>query len=276
MILSIIISARISRPVNKLLAAIKQMEEGKFDIRIPSGDDGEFGYLIYKFNNMNDKIGKLIDENYLSAIREKETEIMALNLQLNPHFIYNTLNVINWMALEAKHENISNATMDLCTMLEFTLRNKKDVVPFEDDLKWLKCYLNIMSLRYEDKFSVLYDIHPSLGRCRVPKLFLQPFIENSIYHGFEYIERKGVIRITGRVENNTAFFIVEDNGIGMGEEKITEVMSREQSSIGVKNVDKRIKLIFGYDYGVNINSGIGKGTRIIISIPYQTEENEFI
>lgn len=274
MLLSIFISSKISSPVKKLLSAFKQMEEGKFNIRVPSGEDGEFGYLIYQFNNMNDKIVRLIEENYLSAIREKETEIMALNLQLNPHFIYNTLNVINWMALEAKHEKISNVTMDLCIMLEYTLKNKRDVVSFEDDLKWLKCYLNIMALRYEDKFSVRYDIPAELTRCRVPKLFLQPFLENAIYHGFEFIEQDGVISISGRIENHMVFFTVEDNGIGMVGERIIEVMSREQSSIGVKNVDKRIKLIFGSEYGVSIESDIGKGTRIIISLPYQTIDND--
>ncbi len=269
-----LLSGLIFSPIKKLLAAMKKMGEGNFETKIPVTRKDELGFFVEKFNQLNDKIRLLIEENYEVKLREKETEIMALNLQMDPHFLYNTLNLINWMAIEAKQEKISSIIMELCNMLVYTLRHKGDISTFKDDFEWLKGYLHIISCRFDDKFQVQTDIDPELDLIDVPKLFLQPFVENAIIHGFEYVEEDCRIRIVGRKENNEAVFYIEDNGTGMSEERIEEVMNLETSSIGVKNVDKRIRLLYGGKYGVKIKSQLGKGTIVEIRIPINSQNEQ--
>lgn len=262
-----LLSGLIFSPIKKLLAVMKKMGEGNFEARIPIERRDELGYFVEKFNTLNDKIRILIEENYEVKLREKETEIMALNLQMNPHFLYNTLNLINWMAIEAKQEKISNIIMELCNMLVYTLKHKGDIAAFKDDIEWLQNYLHIISCRFAEKFKVQMELDPEVYSVNVPKLFLQPFVENAIIHAFEYMEEGGIITITGKVEDNTVIFCVEDNGSGMSRDKIEEVMNRETSSIGVRNVHKRIQLLYGDKYGVNIQSREGHGTKVYIRIP---------
>jgi len=269
MIFAYIISGSITKPLKKLLEAMKKTGEGNFDtkIQVNSGGGGEIGYLINKFNNMNGKIEVLIEENYMTKIREKETEIMALNIQLNPHFLYNSLNIINWMAIENKQKEISKLIVSLSSMLQYTAHNNSEMENFEDDLEWLKNYICIMTYRFEGKFTVNYDIDIKILEHKVPKLFLQPFVENSIIHGFENMESGGIIKISGFIDKNKIIFCVEDNGIGMNDKEIyTEIKSKKQS-IGIKNVNRRIKLIFGDEYGVTIESEYSKGTKVIVTLP---------
>lgn len=265
--LIILVSNKITKPIKRLVSAMKDMGKGDFSNRIPEEEAGELKYVVEKFNSLNDKIKKLIEENYETQIREKETEIMALNLQLNPHFLYNTLNIINWMAIKAKNKNVSDMIMKLCEMLVYTIREKKDLVVFKDDLKWLKYYLDIMAVRFENKFTVTFDVNSILYTTEVPKLFLQPLLENAIIHGLEEVEEGGVIKVYGEIENDKRRFIIQDNGKGMTEEKIVEVLHSSSSSIGVYNVNKRIKLLYGKEYGVSIHSEIGKGTIVSVELP---------
>jgi len=266
--LACLITNMITKPIDKVVSAIKEMEKGNFDTRISVKNSGELSFLIQRFNELNERIKTLIKENYETAIREKETEIMALNLQLNPHFLYNTLNIINWMAIESKNKNISDMIMKLCEMLLYTVRDKNDLVPFSDDLKWLRYYLDIMAVRFENKFSVIFDIKPEIYESEVPKLFLQPFIENAIIHGFEEMDKGGVITVRGNIENNTRCFYISDNGKGMLQENIKAVLNSESSSIGVSNINKRIKLLYGVDYGVSIKSVLGSGTTVKVTLPW--------
>lgn len=266
-LLAFIISGWIANPLKKLLVGISRMGEGNFDTKISIQSNDEIGLLVHNFNDMNKKIQQLIEENYETKIREKEAQIMALNLQLNPHFLSNTLNTINWMAIESNQKDISKMIVSLSAMLQYTLRNSEEIVYFKDDMEWLKNYVFIMSNRYSDVFTVEYDFDSLLFNQKVPKLFLQPFVENSIIHGFETVENGGIIKITGKIEGNTRCFYVEDNGKGLSAEKINEVMNFDGQSIGIKNIDKRVKLIYGEKYGVLIQSGYGAGTRATIIIP---------
>lgn len=267
------VSERITRPIKRLLSAIKRMGEGKFDSRIKEVGNGEFTYLIHKFNDMNERIQKLIDENYHVKVKEIEAELKALNFQFNPHFIYNTLNIINWMCIENHQIETSEMLIDLSEMLEYTANNGLGVVKFEDDVKYLKNYVGIMTKRFIRKFTLQYDIDPKLYNYDVPKFFLQPFIENSLIHGFEEIEEGGTIKISGWIEENKRFFCIEDNGNGMENEKINEILKIEEESIGVyksigiDNVNKRVKLIYGKTFGVQIESQLHIGTKVTITLP---------
>lgn len=267
-LLALLISGWIANPIKRLLIGIKRMGEGNFETKVQESGNDEIGLLVRNFNEMNQKINHLIEENYAVKIREKEAEIMALNLQLNPHFLSNTLNTINWMAIENNQNEISKMIVSLSTMLQYTVRNNKEVVLFKEDFQWLKSYIYIMSNRYPGMFEVEYDIDPVLQNQKVPKLFLQPFVENSMIHGFASMEKDGHIKISGKFENNVARFCVEDNGIGMAAEQIKNVMSGDGENIGIKNIDKRVKLIYGEQYGVMIESGPDAGTRIFIRMPF--------
>ncbi len=268
LVLSIFISGTIVKPVKKLYAAAKAVGEGNFGIRLSIDGNDELAALTKNFNNMNENIRLLINENYEVKLRKKEAEIMSLNIQLNPHFLYNTINVINWMAIGKEQNEISTMLVSLSSMLQYTSHNTEETKMFKDDLEWLRNYALIMSTRFEGKFDVEYFINPALDNTEVPKLFLQPFIENSIIHGFANKAVGGKIKLYGWIQEDRRYFCVEDNGSGMDLNKIEEINSSEVfKSIGIKNVDKRIKLIYGNDYGVKIESLLAVGTKITVILP---------
>ncbi|MCG8502236.1 MAG: sensor histidine kinase, partial [Firmicutes bacterium] len=230
----------------------------------------------YKFNQMNEKIQRLIEENYQVKIKEKEAEIKALNFQFNPHFMYNSLNIINWIAIENDQNEISKMLINLSDMLEYTAKNDKSMVSLREDIEYLKSYVYLMMKRFVGKFIVEYHIDPQLYHYDVPKFFLQPFVENAFIHGFEEIEEGGRLRISGWIENNKRYFCIEDNGKGMDAEKIKDVLQMEEESIeieksiGIENINKRIKLLYGHGNGVHIKSEIGKGTKVTVILPLKT------
>lgn len=262
-----LISMRISSPVSKLLLAIKRVGGGDFNAKIKVEEKDELGHVLMKFNSMNEKVKQLIDENYVAKLRERETEILALNIQLNPHFLYNTLNIINWMAVYGEKEQVSKMLVSLSRMLHYTTDNRKDSMPLAEDIGWLKDYIVIMSNRYEHRFRIDFDIEPELMEASVPKLFLQPLVENTIIHGFGDIESGGLITIYGRRQGDDIEFCVEDNGRGIAPERLKEVLAETSSNIGIKNVDKRIKLLYGNRYGIEIESVPELGTRVKLVIP---------
>lgn len=263
------IAGRLTNPIKKMLVAIQLTGSGDFSTKIPDQSQLEFRILIKKFNHMNEKIQELIKENYESTLREKEAEIMALNLQLNPHFLYNTLNIINWMAIDRDDRAISKMIVSLSTMLQYTVNNKQEIVKLRDDLEWLRSYTHIMENRFEGVFKVTYELDQLPGDCKVPKLFLQPIVENAIIHGFEALESGGAIRINGQVRGEMLYFEVSDNGKGMSEQQVRTLLNPEAEGIGVKNIAQRISLIYGNQSRLSIESEIGKGTVVAVTIPLQ-------
>ncbi|OXM83819.1 sensor histidine kinase [Paenibacillus rigui] len=265
--LAYVLSGWLTKPMKKLLIGFHMTGNGDFTTKIAEPDDLEFGIVIKKFNSMNDRIHELIKENYEVKLREKEAELMALNLQLNPHFLYNTLNVINWMALDKDQEEISRMLVSLSLMLQYAVRNKEEEVAFRDDLVWLQSYIHIMENRYMGIFKVEYELDAIPSEAKVPKMFLQPFVENAIIHGFSYHAEGGLIHISGqRVEENLVFTI-RDNGTGMHSEQIASILNSETAGVGMMNVQNRIQLLYGTSYGISIASAAGEGTEITITFP---------
>lgn len=267
LVLAYFFANSITQPIHQLLKAIKKTGEGEFDTQIPVESYNEMGFLIHKYNQMNVKINNLIEENYIVRLREKETKIMSLNIQLNPHFLYNTLNIMNWTALESDQKELSRMIVSLSSMLQYTSENDQETGDFKKDFQWIENYIYITDQRFEGKFVVNYDIAQELYKTSVPKLFLQPFIENAIVHGFAHIHFGGVIKIRGWIEGEERIFTVEDNGIGIPEDKIEKLHKTQNESIGIQNVDKRIKLIYGDSYGVSLKSIENKGTVVKIKLP---------
>lgn len=263
-LLAYVMSVFITKPISRIKKAMKLMERGNFHIHIPERGRDEFGHLIRMFNHMNGRIQTLIEENYASRLREKEAELMALNLQLNPHFLYNTLTTLYWIALENNQREMSLIIRNLADMLQTTTRNKKETWPLRTDLDWLNKYIYIMSSRFENLFHVQIDVEEGLQDMEVPKLFLQPFVENAIIHGLAEKEHGGTITIKGWKDGDMVLFSVADNGIGIGKEQIDNMKTGRIHSTGMPNVEKRIKLLYGPQYGFDIHSSEGIGTTILI------------
>ncbi|MBW7455991.1 sensor histidine kinase [Paenibacillus sepulcri] len=261
-----LLSIFITRPIIRIKKGIKLMERGNFQVFIPGEGRDEFGHLIQKFNQMNERIHELIEQNYASRIREKDAELMALNLQLNPHFLYNTLTTIYWIAVENKQDEISRIMLSLAEMLKSTTRNKNETWPLRTDLDWLNRYIYIMGSRFEDKFTVTIKMEEDMLEAEVPKLFLQPFVENAIIHGFEEIESGGSIHISGWLEGNSLLFSVEDNGKGFDQPSLEGFRNGQSRLTGMQNVDKRIRLLYGPEFGVEVISPPGGGATILVRI----------
>ncbi|MHA6530600.1 histidine kinase [Paenibacillus sp. BAC0078] len=266
--ISYVISSHLTRPIKKIMAAIQLTGAGDFSTKLPDQSQLEFRILVKRYNQMNERILELIEENYKSTRREKEAEMLALNLQLNPHFLYNTLNIINWMALERDDNEISQMIVSLSTMLQYTVNNEQEDVLLEDDLNWLKSYTHIMEKRYVGVLQIQYDVEDMPPGTVVPKLFLQPIVENAIIHSMEAVESDGQIMISGRKAGERLYFSVSDNGGGMSKAHIEALLIHDAGGIGLRNVKKRLKLMYGEMAELQIQSEIGAGTVVTVVIPF--------
>lgn len=193
---------------------------------------------------------------------------MALNLQLDPHFMYNTLNVINLISVENGQDEISEMIVSLSKMLKYTVKATSDLVPFKGDWEYLQSYILIMTKRFEGHFHVDTDIDPLLFTYGVPKFFLQPFVENAFVHAFHGTRSGGILTITGRMDDKGCrVFEVTDNGSGISNEIMERILSDNDASVGIQNVNKRIKIMYGELYGVSFETILGKGTTVTIRLP---------
>ncbi len=261
------ISGRITNPIKKLLGAMRSVGEGDFQTQVAVSTNDEFGILLQRFNRMNDRIRVLVSENYEIKLKEQEAKIHALNMQMNPHFLYNTLNVMNWTAIENDQKELSKMLVSLSSMLHYTSRKEWGTVHLSEEIEWMRNYFYIMSVRFEEKFTVSYEIDSTLYDYKMPRLLFQPFVENAILHGFDQTESGGLIRIRGRIEDGTRYYEIEDNGRGMSGDTIHSILYRESSSIGIKNTIARIRMTYGEEYGVTISSEPGVGTKVTIALP---------
>ncbi|MBD2868851.1 cache domain-containing sensor histidine kinase [Paenibacillus arenilitoris] len=267
-----VISARIIGPIKKLLVAMRFVGEGDFHTRVEATSNDEFGTLLQKFNKMNDRIQTLVKENYEIKLREKEAEIVALNMQMNPHFLYNTLNVINWMAIEEGQREVSKSLVSLSSMLHYTSRKDWGEVSLAEELEWMKNYFYITALRFEDMFNVSYELEPELFDYKVPRLLFQPFVENAILHGFKEVEEGGLIAIRGRIADGIRRFEIEDNGKGMSGDVARRLLEGEAASVGISNTLHRIRLQYGERARIDIASSPGQGTLIRLDLPVNSQE----
>ncbi|MEK3879859.1 MULTISPECIES: sensor histidine kinase [unclassified Paenibacillus] len=267
LVFAFFIAGKITKPIKRLLSAMKSVGEGDFQTRVDVVSHDEFGILTQRFNRMNDRIHLLVTENYEIKLKEKEAEIQALNMQMHPHFLYNTLNVMNWTAIENDQQELSRMLVCLSNMLHYTSRKTWDAVPLSEEMSWMSNYFYIMSIRFEDKFTVEYDMDPRLLEYDVPRLLFQPFVENAILHGFDRTESGGIIGIRGWINGRTRHYEVADNGRGMSAETVHRILYQKSSSVGIKNTIDRIQMTYGGEYGISIFSTPGTGTKVVITLP---------
>lgn len=269
-IFSIIISNGIVKPIRKLKKMIGKIEQGDFENTIDIDRRDEIGMLTISFNNMSQKLKDLIGQIYIKEEEKRKAEIVALQAQINPHFTYNTLGVVKQMATIQKANGISKMLDSLINLLQSSAKYRDKFITVEEELMLIRSYIYIQETRYCGKFSVEYEYEDTVLEYKTLNLILQPIVENAMFHGIQNKDGFGKIVIRIHIVEDNLQYVIEDDGIGMSQEKINDIFSDNNDNferLGISNVHKRIKLYFGDSYGISINSRVNEGTRITIIIP---------
>ncbi|MCM3746908.1 sensor histidine kinase [Paenibacillus pasadenensis] len=272
-LISFLLTHRITRPIRRLQSVMRQVERGNFQVRAEVEKTSEIGQLGRAFNMMVGQTQRLMDERIQTEETKRRTELRLLQSQINPHFLYNTLDSIIWMAEQQKHEEVVRMTSALAKLFRASIAKDDELVSIRIEQEHIASYLQIQKMRYRDKLDYRIDIPRELHLYRTPRILLQPFVENAIYHGIKNLPESGMITITAEQSEDHILFRVSDNGQGMSEEALQLLMSSAardndgRDHIGVSNVNERISLTFGPAYGVSMESELGEGTTVTIKIP---------
>lgn len=263
-----ITSGMVSGRIERLTCLMQEVQEGSMDMQVGSDDRDEIGMLYRGFGSMMKRIRTLINEVYLSKITQKEAELKALQAQINPHFLYNTLSLINWKALAAGEEDISRMTLAMSTFYRTALNRGRNVLQVEAELSNTRAYLEIQSMLHDGDFDYEIEVQPEILQCESLNLILQPLVENAIHHGIEEkTDGRGKISVRGWKEDNCVWFMVEDNGVGMEQKVADKILTMESKGYGIRNVDERIRLCYGEKYAMKVESVVGKCTKMTIHFP---------
>ena len=263
-----ITSGMVSGRIERLTCLMQEVQEGSMDMQVGSDDRDEIGMLYRGFGSMMKRIRTLINEVYLGKITQKEAELKALQAQINPHFLYNTLSLINWKALATGEEDISRMTLAMSTFYRTALNRGRNVLQVEAELSNTRAYLEIQSMLHDGDFDYEIEVQPEILQCESLNLILQPLVENAIHHGIEEkTDGRGKISVRGWKEDNCVWFMVEDNGVGMEQKVADKILTMESKGYGVRNVDERIRLCYGEKYAMKVESVVGKGTKMTIHFP---------
>lgn len=279
LLLALLLSNDISKPIRALVKSMSEVKEGNFNIDISYKRDDEFAFLIYRYKKMMTEMQELIDKLYVAELeknkvelRAKEYELKALQAQINPHFLYNTLDSVNWLALKYNAEDISTMVKNLSNFFRYSLSKGKSEITLETEMLQIESYLKIQSIRFKEKLSYSINFSPEVLKCKTVKLILQPIVENAIIHGLETRKTGGFIDITCRRVMDDIEIKISDNGKGADIEELNDILSgkiESDSSFGIKNVNERIKQFFGDKYGLTFYSNEPSGVVAVIIIPYQ-------
>ncbi|MBO5474654.1 MAG: sensor histidine kinase [Lachnospiraceae bacterium] len=273
-----IVSHVISKPLVKLSAAMNQFKQGDFtqQVEVTAGD--EVGEVTECFNRMVLDIKELIDKNYVMSLKEKESELLALQAQINPHFLYNTLDSLYWRAMDGDNEDLAEDIYTLSQLFRMVLGQGQSIISVSQEIELVRCYLQIQKMRFTARLEYEIDVEEEIQNCRIPKLILQPFVENAIVHGLENQQDAGSVTVTGRRREGYLEFRIQDTGVGMSREQIDAIWdmgdTREYASqrIGryaIKNVRERLELKYKEAYQMKIESKVGQGTVVMIRLPIE-------
>jgi len=279
--LAYFLSKNVTRPLLKLRSLMIQVESGNMDVFFTAPTNDEIGQLGRSFNKMLMRIKELIHKVYEKQHQLREAELKMIQAQFNPHFLYNSLDSINWMARLHKVNDISKIAISLGELLRFSIRNDREMIYIREEIKQIRNYLTIQQVRYRDKFTVILDVEEEVEAYFIPKLLLQPLVENAISHGLELKEEQGELAIIAKRIGHKLQFIVRDDGCGMEPSRIAELQSDTYqpsseggTGIGLMNVRRRLYLHFGSGASLTIDSEIGQGTVVQIEIPILTVSEE--
>lgn len=263
-ILAIVFTSHITRPIARLSDATHKVRTGDLTVQLPITTNDEIGRASDDFNAMIIKIRELINDVKNKEQERFNAEIRALQAQINPHFLYNTLNVIRWLSMMKENEKIDELVVALVHLLEYTKEDMSDFVPIQREVEHTRRYIQVMSIRYADKFDYVEKIDPGVLSFSTIRFVLQPLIENAIFHGIDPANRKGTITLEIKIERNSILFSVSDNGIGLDLEKNRH---RFFSGYGISNVNDRLRMQFGNESMLQVNSEVGKGLTVSFTIP---------
>lgn len=273
------LSKTITRPLYKLMFLMKEVEKGNLNIRFSSKYNDDIGIFGLRFNRMLSRLKSLVQDSYEKQLRLQESELKALRAQINPHFLYNTLETVNWLARLNGAADISKIVVSLGDILRYSIRKGNNMVTVKEDLKQLRNYLTIQEFRYRDKFISRLEIDEGVMDRLIPALIIQPLVENAIVHGMESKTEEGTIYIGIWAEASGMQILIEDDGVGVDPETfalisadMAETTSFETLGIGIENVRRRLYLSYGEHFTWSLSTELGKGTRIEIFIPDHVKE----
>jgi two-component system, sensor histidine kinase YesM len=265
------IARNISRPIQNVIKEMRNIERNGLLVNLIYEGKDELSALTHTFNNMTDQLRRLVQREAEIQRMQHELEMRALQAEINPHFLYNTLEAINWMGRMNRIPKICDMTTMLAEIMRYSIDRQRDLVTIADELRHTEKYLGIQQIRFNDQLKVFIDVDPAILSLPMPKLTLQPIVENAIIHGFGNKVGIGRLRLFGGMQEGKVVIIIEDNGCGMEPAKIEALLHRSTAaiskSIGFFNVNKRIQLIYGEAYGLDIKSAVDQGTRVSIHLP---------
>lgn len=278
--ISRIIAKDISRPIRQLQEAMLQVEQGNMDITVRSESAAqEVISLSNSFEAMVRRIKRLLEQVSANQRKLRKSELKVLQAQINPHFLYNTLDTIIWLGEKEEHERVVLMTSALAKYFRLSLSKGEDIIPIRSEIEHVKNYLIIQKIRYDNKLKYEFDIDPDIAFYYTVKLTLQPLVENALYHGIKDRDAGGTIRVSGKVINGNICFVVEDDGTGMTPEQVDNIFKNSVSKsvttggVAIKNVQERLQIYFGKEYGLRYESELGKGTKVHVCIPIKDDIN---
>ena len=279
-ILNQFVSYRIARPILKLNESVKKWEAGDKNPNIYIGGTSEVEHLGRTLAATLSQIRVLMDDIVIEQEEKRKSELDALQSQINPHFLYNTLESIVWMIEGERYKDAVYMVTELSSLFRISLSKGKTIISIADEIKHAKNYMNIQKIRYKNSFTVDFDIDDEILDCCTVKLIIQPLLENAIYYGVEGMDGDGEIYVRGYRKEDDIFIDVTDNGIGIPSDSLRELLEEDNhvrkhgSGVGMINVHKRIKLRFGENYGLEIESELDEGTTVRIHLPYIVYNDE--
>lgn len=268
------VASTVTRPISKLSQLMEKAEEGDFSVRFETKYRDEIGVLASSFNHMLEHIGELIHELYEEKQIRLEAQLKSLQEQIKPHFLYNTLDTISWMARAQNAMDVVHLVDALTNMFRVGLSSGKDYITLKEEKNHIANYLYIQKVRYKDRLQYAIEISDDYNGLIVPKLILQPLVENAIYHGIKLKRGGGMIRVTAEIAEGSLYLRVWDNGAGIPAERLEDIRKRKQrpreqasGGFGLSYIEERIRLSYGAPYGVAINSQEGEYTEVSIRLP---------
>ncbi|TAH66563.1 MAG: sensor histidine kinase [Anaerolineaceae bacterium] len=276
-VLTVILSRQLSNSIKQVVSTMQVASSGNLKIRVKADKQMpiEVESIALQFNDMLGKLDDAMKKEKKAGERQRQAEIRALEAQINPHFLYNTLDTINWMAIDKNEFDISNAISSLAAILRHAIKNSNITVEIRDEVQWLKNYIYLQQTRLKNSFRCEINVDPEVLDCKIHKLLLQPFIENSIIHGFAWAKKEHILEIEFKLKGELVHITVKDNGKGIEPSLVesynNEVshMTEDDNHIGIRNAISRLHMYYGDKASVHVSSTLGEGTVITLLIPWR-------
>lgn len=277
--LFLIISRLYTKPLRQVSDAIRKFSSGDFTQKVAVTTSDEVGEVADCFNHMVADIKRLIDENYVIRLREKESELALLQAQINPHFLYNTLDSLYWQAMAKENDELAESILALSNLFRLALSQGQSVIPVENEMELVSCYLKIQKIRFSRRLNYQVQVSEDVRQARIPKLIVQPFVENAIVHGLDQLDGVCQVTVSAAREGEWIRMEISDTGIGMTQEQLEGLWRMETDPYAghrvgryaIRNIRERLQLKYQDHFQLEIRSAVGKGTTVILKIPFEEE-----